>query len=148
MSETIDRETMGPVEFAVLEFPHTSFDGSIASALKDLADREIVHIIDLLMVSKDTEGGLQVVELTDAESVIAEHFDDLDGEVMWLLSDEDVVAAAAEMQPGSTGVLVVWENTWARRLRQAVVQSGGRLVVHDRLESDEVAAAMKTPAGG
>ena len=147
MSEGVTDEAMGPVEFALLEFPHSSFDGSIAAALSDLVDRGIVSIIDLLLVRKDDQGGLQVVELADAESVIAERFTDLDGEVMWLLSDEDVTAAAGTLERGTTGVLVVWENTWARGLRRAVGQAGGRLVIHDRLDADQVVAALKSPTG-
>jgi hypothetical protein len=143
MSEGAAGDSMGSVEFALLEFPHTSFDGSIATALADLVGRRLVSIIDLLIVSKDDQGSLEVVELADADEVIAEYFADLDGEVMWLLSDEDVSAAAANMEAGTTGVLVVWENIWARNLRGAVGDAGGRLVIHDRLDTDQVAAAIK-----
>jgi hypothetical protein len=144
MSEGATGEAMGSVEFALLEFPRASFDGSIASALADLVDRKVVSIIDLLMVSKDDEGSLEVMELANADEVLAGYFADLDGEVMWLLSDEDVMAAASNMGAGTTGVLVVWENIWARDLRSAVGDAGGRLVIHDRLDSDEVAAAIET----
>jgi Family of unknown function (DUF6325) len=57
---------MGPVEFTLLEFPKRSFDGEIAKSLADLADREIVSIFDLLMVSKHDDWSLDVVELVDA----------------------------------------------------------------------------------
>ena len=38
----------------------------------------------------------------------------------------------------STALAIVWENSWARRLIDAIVGSGGRLVAHDRLDAEAV----------
>ncbi len=141
------REAVGPVDLTLLEFPRASFDGEIAAELADLVDREIVSIVDLVMISTDAEGNLEVVELADADPVIADRFAAVNGEVMWLLSDRDVAEAATRLQPGSIGVLVVWENRWARHLRHAVANAGGRLVVHDRLDPEEVAASIAASPG-
>jgi hypothetical protein len=138
----MDDSSLGPVDFALLEFPAASFDGSIAAALADLADRDIVTILDLVIVHKTDEGGVEIVELSEAESRVTEGFERVDGEVRWLLSDRDVRAAADELATGSTGLLLVWENKWTRSLRDAIGRAGGRLVVQDRLDADEVAAAM------
>ena len=142
MDPTAEIRELGNVEFALLEFSAASFDGSIAGALADIVAREIVSILDLVLVSKNVDGDVAVIELADAEASVTERFDALEGEVMWLLSDADVQAAAANLTPGSTGLLVVWENTWARGFREAVVSSGGRLVIHDQLDSDRVADAI------
>ena len=96
MDQTERVETMGPVEFTLLEFPKRSFDGEIAEALADLADREIVSIFDLLLVNKADDGSLDVVELVDAEPAIAERFAEVIGEVMWLLDRP----AASLLSPG------------------------------------------------
>ncbi len=148
MDDTGGFETMGPVEFTLIEFPKRSFDGEIARVLADLADREIVSIFDLLLVGKDDDGSLDVVELADAEPAIAERFADVNGEVMWLLSDEDIAEAATNLQPNTTGILVVWENTWARSLSNAVAHVGGRVVINDRLDAETVAASMGSSEGG
>jgi len=148
MDETVQIEAMGPVDFTLLEFPKRSFNGEIAKALADFVDREIVSIFDLLLVSRDDDGVLEVVELVDAEPAIAAPFAEVSGEVMWLLSDEDIAEAAGTLQPNTTGILVVWENTWARHLSSAVAHAGGRVVIHDRLDANAVAAAIASPAGG
>jgi hypothetical protein len=147
MVATADIDAMGPVEFTLLEFPKKSFDGEIARLLADLTDREIVSIFDLLIVSKGEDGGLEVVELVDAEPAIAERFSQVGGEVMWLLSDEDIAEAAKTLKPDTTGIIIVWENTWARQLRNAVAQAGGKVVIHDRLDSDDVAASIASTGG-
>jgi hypothetical protein len=136
------------MELAVLEFADPAYDGSMASALSDLVERQIVAIVDLLILRKSSEGEVEVVELADAEGAVGDQFADLDGDVMWLLSDRDVAAVADHLEPGSTGVVVVWENVWARQMREAIARSGGRLVVHDRLDTEEVLSAMRDSSGG
>jgi hypothetical protein len=96
------------MELAVLEFADPAYDGSMASALSDLVERQIVAIVDLLILRKSSEGEVEVVELADAEGAVGDQFADLDGDVMWLLSDRDVAAVADHLEPGSTGVVVVW----------------------------------------
>lgn len=132
---------LGPVELTVLEFEANGFENEVAAELGDLARRGIISILDLVMVSKDDAGGVEVLELAENEQVKG-YFADVEGEVMWLLSDEDVAAAADSIQSGAKGVIVVWENTWARNLSASVERSGGRVVVHSRLDRREVAAAM------
>lgn len=137
-----EEETMGPVEIAVLEFPGSEFTGEIVPALAELVDAEIVAIIDLVIVTRDDDGLTAVLELAELDDAAAAPFDDLDGEVGGLLSDEDLAMVGDALAPGATAAVVVWENTWARRLTAAVRGSGGRLVAHDRIDAETVAAAM------
>lgn len=148
MSESATAESMGPVELSVLAFPETTFDGTIAEALRDIVERGIVSILDLVIIAKDDEGATSVIELADADAVIAAEFEKVDGEVLWLLSDKDITAVGEFLEPGTTAVLVVWENTWARQLKAAVLQAGGRLLVHDRLDANAVAASIAASPGG
>ncbi len=139
---------MGPVEFTLLEFPKSSFDGDVSTVLADLVERGSVSILDLLMVTKDDDGNESVVELIDTEPAIGDRFAKVDGEVMWLLSDQDVAEAATMLQPDKVGLLIVWENSWARELSRAVTEAGGRVVVHDRLDSEAVASSIALSTGG
>jgi uncharacterized membrane protein len=137
-----DDESTGPVEIAVIEFPGSKFTGEIAPALAELVNDGIVTIIDLVFVTKDEDGTVAGVELADIEEEIANAFDGVDGEVSGLLSDEDLQIAGEALTPGSSAVLIVWENTWARRLVSAIRGASGRLVAHDRLDAETVAAAL------
>jgi uncharacterized membrane protein len=130
------------VELAVIEFPGSKFTGEIAPALADLIGREIVTILDLVFVTKDLDGAVESIELMNLEDELAAPFRDLDGEVNGLLSDGDLQTAGAALTPGSSAVLIVWENTWARELTGAVVRAGGRLVAHDRLDAATVQEAL------
>ena len=85
---------------------------------------------------------MESIELMNLEDELAAPFRDLDGEVNGLLSDADLQTAGAALTPGSSAVLIVWENTWARELTAAVVNAGGRLVAHDRLDAATVQEAL------
>jgi uncharacterized membrane protein len=135
-------EMLGPVELAVIEFPGSQFKGDIAPALADLVDNDIVHIIDLVFVTKNDDGSIDAIEVSDLPTEEASAFDDLDGEAGGLLSDADLDLASEVLAPGSSAALIVWENTWARRLVTAIKGAGGRLVAHDRLDAETVQAAL------
>ena len=142
-----DDELLGPVELAVLEFPGGQFKGEIVPALAELVDSGIVRILDLVFVTgKNDDGSVDAVELAELSEDEAAAFDDLDGEVNGLLSDSDLELAAEVLAAGSSAALIVWENTWARRLVTAIGNAGGRLVAHDRLDAETVQAALAASA--
>jgi hypothetical protein len=137
-----DDAVTGSVEIAVIEFPGSRFNGEIAPALAELVDAGIVTILDLVFITKDDDGTVGGIELADIEEEIANAFDGVEGEVNGLLSDEDLQVAGQALEPGSSAALIVWENTWARRLVGAIRDAGGRLAAHDRLNAETVAAAL------
>ena len=131
-----------PVELAVIEFPGSRFNGEIVPALAELVDDGIVTILDLVLLTKDVDGTVTSIEVSDLDDADSGAFDDLDGEVDGLLSDEDLAIAGEALSLGSSALLIVWEDTWARRLVDAVIGSGGRLVAHDRLDAETVMASL------
>jgi hypothetical protein len=141
-----DDDVLGPVELAVLEFPGSQFKGEIVPALAELVSNDIVRILDLVFVTKNADGSVDAIELSDLGDDEAAAFDDLDGEVNGLLSDSDLELAAQVLDVGSSAALIVWENTWARRLVGAIGNAGGRLVAHDRLDAETVRAALADSA--
>lgn len=133
-------EARGSVELAAIAFPGSKFKGEIVPALADLVNSGVVAILDLLVISKSDEGDVVSLEIGEMED--GGMFDDLDGEVMGLLSAEDIETAGQLLEPGNTAALIVWENTWARKLIGAIRDAGGELLVHDRLDAETVNAVM------
>ena len=60
-----------------------------------------------------------------------------------LLSEDDLMRVAQELEPNSSAAVLVWENVWARRVAQAVREAGGMLVAFDRLPHDAVQEARE-----
>ena len=131
-----------PIELAVLAFPGSKFNGQIIPALAELVDNGIVRILDLALVTKEDDGSVSSLEITDLDSEVARLFDDLDGEITGILSEDDLAAAGDALDAGSSAVVIVWEDTWANKLIEAIRASNGRLVAHDRLDADTVAEAL------
>lgn len=135
-------EAAAPVEIAVIEFPGRQFNGDIVPAIAALVNEGIVRIIDLVLITKDDDGTITGIELSDLDDDLAASFEDLDGEAGGLLSEDDLAAAGDALGAGSSALVLVWEDAWARRIVDAIRASGGRLVAHDRLDAETVAAAM------
>ncbi len=133
---------MGPVEYLVVEFPGNKFKGEIVPALKELTDSGTIRVIDLVFVRRDEDGSATWIELSDLPLDEAAQFDDLDGEFGGLLNEEDILMMADLVQPNSSAAVMVFENVWAIRLRNAIVGAGGRLVDNARIPAAVVDAAI------
>lgn len=134
---------MGPVEYLVVEFPGNQFKGEIVPALTELTERGTIRIIDLLFIKKDADGNAVAVELSNLPAAEAAPFNQLDGEIDDLLNDGDTRTVAAMLQPNSSAGVLVFENVWATRLRDAIVNAGGRLVDNARIPAAIVEAAFE-----
>ena len=137
-----DGTTMGPVEIAIIGFPENNFTGEIAPALAELVESGTVSILDLVFVTKDGDGSVAAVELSDLDEAVAAPYRDLDGQAGGLLTDEDFEQIGDALDPNSSALAIVWENTWARNFVGAVLRAGGVLVAHDRIDAATVSAAL------
>ena len=135
--------SIGPVEYMIVEFPGNQFKGEIVPALKELVDSGTIKIIDLAFVMKDADGAVVTAELDDLDSEVHQAFDALTSETMGLLNQEDLAAAGEELAPNSSAALLVWEDVWATKLRDAIVNAGGELLDLERLPGEVVAAAVE-----
>ena len=133
----------GPVEIAVLEFPGIGFNAEIVPALAELVGDGIVTIIDLVLVAKQLDGTLTTIEIADLDAEAQAAFGQLAGAADGQLSEADLATASEVLSPGSSAMLIVWENTWAHRLVDAIGGSGGRLAVDDPIDTETVALAVR-----
>jgi hypothetical protein len=132
---------LGPVDYIIVAFPGNEFKGEVAPALADLVEKGTIRIIDLAFVAKDEEGDITAFELTDIDPEVRKGFENLGVEVNGLFNDEDLRAAAEELDPNSSAALLVWENVWARDVAQALRNAGGILLDFERLPHEVVQAA-------
>ncbi|HEY7707365.1 MAG TPA: DUF6325 family protein [Gaiellaceae bacterium] len=132
---------LGPVDYMIVAFPGNDFRGEIAPALADLVEKGTIRIIDLAFVAKDAEGDTRAFELTDIDPEVRKGFENLGVSVEGLFNDEDLQAAAEELEPNSSAALLVWENVWAREVAQALRNAGGILLDFERLPHEVVQAA-------
>jgi len=137
---------IGPVEYIVIGFPENRFTGAIVPALTDLVESGTIHIIDLVFVSKAADGTVTSFEFDALEELV--DYAGLDGEAGGLLNDEDIELAAEALEPNSSAALLVWEDTWAAPLANALRDAGGVLLGGERIPHEIVQAAFDELSSG
>jgi hypothetical protein len=143
MDEVDNVDELGPVDWIVVEFPGSRFNGEIAPALRDLVDRDLIRVLDLLVLKKDSDGTLEAFELSDLDPTEIGELRSYESQLAMLLSEDDVTAVAAAIEPGSAAAVLVWENTWAAPFASAVRHSGGQLVASGRIPIQALLAAVE-----
>jgi hypothetical protein len=141
MTENIDE--LGPVDWIVVEFPGSKFNGEIAPVLQDLVERNLIKVLDLMMLRKDDAGELEIFELSDLEEGELGELRTEEAALAMVLSEQDVLDVAETIQPGSTAAVLVWENLWAAPFGTAVRHAGGQLVASGRIPVQAVLAAIE-----
>ena len=136
-------EELGPVDWIVVEFPGSRFNGEMAPALRDLVERDLVRVLDLLVLKKDADGTLEAFELSDLDPAEIGELRTYEAELATLLSEEDVTAIAEAIEPGNSAAVLVWENSWAAPFASAVRRSGGQLVASGRIPIQALLAAVE-----
>lgn len=141
--EAEDVDALGPVDWIVVEFPGARFRGEIAPILADLEEREIIRVLDLVVLKKDADGTLEFFELSDLDASEIGGLRDSEAQLAMLLSEDDLVNVANAIEPGSAAGVLVWENTWAAPFGSAVRRAGGQLVASGRIPVQALLAAIE-----
>jgi Family of unknown function (DUF6325) len=141
----IDVDQLGPVDYMVVGFPaeKANFSGAMADELKKLMDSGTVRVLDLVMVTKAEDGTVAAAELRDQDESDVGELRALEADLSLLLASEDVERVGAELEPGSTAAVLVWENTWAGPLASAIRHSGGELITTGRIPIQTLIAAVE-----
>jgi hypothetical protein len=134
---------IGPVEYLIAAFPGNQFRGEIAPALADLVEAGTIRIIDIAFASKDENGEVAAFELTDLDPEVRQGLENLGAQPAGLFNEQDLMAAAEELDPNSSAALLVWENVWAKPVADAIRDAGGELYDYDRIPHEVVVAARE-----
>ncbi|WP_061962710.1 DUF6325 family protein [Demequina aurantiaca] len=139
--------TLGPIEIVVLGFESGNFQGEIVAELETLVNAGTISIIDGLFVNKVAEDATEFVELdqVDADSDVAKVASIMD-RVEGLVSDEDIDTLTESLPVGSAAAVLVFEHTWIKPLRDAVVNAGGEVVDTIRVPGMVVQEILDTVA--
>ena len=154
----------GPVQMLVIGFATDSLSGKVLEELKRLREADIVRLVDLLVVAKDDEGDLAVVQATDLTQDEAMEFGALVGALIGFgTGDEETMEAAAvagatagadshliddaeawyvadAIPNGTTAAVALLEHRWAIPLRDAIVGQGGIVLADEWIHADDLVA--------
>ena len=89
-------------------------------------------VYDIVAIRKSSDGVVSGFEVTDlGEGGVA--FAAFAGARSGLVDDGDLSEAGDAMEPGTVGVLLVYENTWAIPFVNAAARAGGQLIAGARI---------------
>ena len=140
---TADELEPGPIDAVVIGYPAGApMTGEGIPILLDLVDRGIIRVLDALFVRKESDGTFAGFDLADLDKDTAGDLTAFAGATTGLLDDDDVAVAAAEIEPGSAALMIVYENSWAAHFIAAVRRNGGTLIGHQRIGVEQLVNAL------
>lgn len=148
MSNDLDQETgddldlMGPIDYIVVEFPGSRMTGEGFPILVDLVDRGIIRILDLAFVTKDPDGTIHAIDISDIDGDGELDLTVFEGASSGLLGDDDLDEAGTVLEAGSSAGILVFENVWAAPFARAVRRGGGQLVASGRIPIQAMLSAV------
>jgi uncharacterized membrane protein len=138
----------GPMQILVIAFKDAKLTGEILPELRRLREHDIVRLVDLIVVSRDDEGNLTHLEMSDLSEAETREFGAFVGALVGFGAEgaeglEKGAEAGAEVMAdgfftnaerwavtdavpnGSAAAIALLEHRWALPLRAAVHRAGG-----------------------
>jgi hypothetical protein len=135
--------TYGPIDFIAIEFKTDQLTGESLPALIELVQKEIIRVIDLVIILKDQAGDYQVLEIEELAPDVLAVFDPLEIEISGIIQVEDIELIAEAMEDNTTAALLLFEDLWAIKVGEAVTRASGRMVMFDRIPFEVVNETME-----
>lgn len=136
--------TYGPIDFLAIEFKTDQLKREILPELLELVKRKIVRVIDLVMIQKYQDGHHEAMEMQQIAPDLLELFDPLEVEVSGIIQVEDITNVAEEMENGTNAAILLFENLWAVKFKEAVMRANGQLLWQERIPHEVVEQATET----
>lgn len=132
-------DELGPIDYIVVEWPGRQPTGEALPHLVDLVDRGLIRLIDLAFITKDEDGTVTVLDISELGETLAV----FEGASSGLLGDDDFSEAGGVLEPGTSAAILVWENRWAAPFASAVRRGGGQLVASGRIPVQDLIGALE-----
>jgi uncharacterized membrane protein len=135
-------DAYGPVDFLILEYPSGTDGTATAHALRDLVHRGVVALYDLMVVRREPDGTAREIDLTSGSGDVPPALAGFAGARSGLLGADDVAEAANALEPGTSALVLVYENRWAAPFVSAARAEGVEVVASARLTAREILDAL------
>jgi len=145
---TDELDTMGPIDYLVVQFPGNRMTGEGWPLLLDLVDRGIIRILDLLFIRKELDGSTSGVAIADLDGDGKLDLAVFEGASSGLLGDDEIEDAGSVLDPGNSAGILVYENLWAAPLATALRRGGAQLVATGRIPNEVALPAMESVTTG
>ena len=109
----------------------------------DLVSRDIVRVIDMIVVTEDLDGTVTHEEMRGrCNAVLAVRYP-LKAEINGMIQVEDIEMIGEKLENNCTAALLMFENLWAINFVKAVENANGRSVMHVRIPHEVVVETIE-----
>ncbi|MEI6237518.1 MAG: DUF6325 family protein [Candidatus Saccharibacteria bacterium] len=126
----------GPIDFIIVEFDGNNFRGEIIQELEIAVRNKVIDVLDMAMVSKDSDGNVEAIELSNLDSDLIRVIKASKDSGTGLITDEDVAEVGDVLKNNCSAGLLIIEQLWAKGLKKAIIDTGGRLISEGRIHPD------------
>jgi len=140
---TAELEETGPIDYMVVEFPGSKMTGEGLPLLVDLVESGIIRILDLVFVTRESDGSVKALEIRDFDSDGTLDLAVFEGASSGLLGEDDIGEATSVIEPGSSAGILVYENVWAAPFAAALRRGGAQLVASGRIPVQAILASLE-----
>jgi hypothetical protein len=137
-----EAEPMGPISYLIAEFPGNKMTGEGFQALIDLVDRGLIRILDLMFVTREQDGSMRALNLSDLDRDGSMDLAIFEGASSGMLDGSDMADAAAAIEPGSSAGILIFENRWATSFVQALRRAGAQPVAAGYITQEAILASL------
>ena len=152
---------LGPVQLLVVGYGEDAvFDGAVLDELHRLSEHDIVRLVDLLVVTKDLDGNVAQVEISDRPEL--QKYGAVAGALLGLgaageegmvigaeagaeaMADgkmydpDEVWLLAEEIPPGMTAAIAMLEHRWAIPMRDAILSNNGVVLADEWIHPEDL----------
>jgi uncharacterized membrane protein len=152
---------LGPVQLLVVGYGEDAvFDGAVLDELHRLSEHDIVRLVDLLVVTKDLNGNIAQVEISDrpelqkygavAGALLGLGAGGEDGMVLGaeagaeamadgkMYDPDEVWLLAEQIPPGMTAAIAMLEHRWAIPMRDAILGNNGVVLADEWIHPEDL----------
>lgn len=134
---------MGPVDYLMIRFPGNKFTGEGAAELSELVKKGIIRIIDLVLIVKNAKGQLAIIEAKNLEGEGGAAYRELAKHTDEWFSEGDIDVIAAALPKNCSAGLMLYENLWAVRFKEALLRADAELIDMGRIPPETIVKAEK-----
>jgi hypothetical protein len=155
---------MGPVQMLILGFKDPQFKGEALAELQKLRDADIIRVIDAMVVWKDADGNVAVLQDTDLDAAEMGEFGAVVGGLIGFgMAGEEGLEAGAEVgaeamegerifdeeeawyavdaiPPNTAAAIALFEHRWAIPFRDAILRAGGFVLADEWIHAKDLVA--------
>jgi Family of unknown function (DUF6325) len=142
-ADRTDKIATDLVQYVVVVVPDQGALATVVPALAELVETGKIRILDLVVLKRDPEGVVTVLEFEAVDSMA--DLREVEGEFGGMLSDNDIALASHALRPGTTGIVLVTEDRWAAPLSAAARRVGGLIVAGERIPPSRVEQVVASP---